>query len=59
MLGYWEEALKNQETDESANVFSFKDKIELKDVSFAYNKDASVLKNLNLEIKAIVCKYFL
>jgi len=51
MLGYWEEALKNQETDESANVFSFKDKIELKDVSFAYNKDASVLKNLNLEIK--------
>src|SRR3989344_4198174 len=28
MLGYWEEALKNQETDESANVFSFKDKIE-------------------------------
>ena len=51
MLDYWEGALKNPEIDGDINVFSFKDKIELRDVSFAYSKDAPVLKNLNLEIK--------
>lgn len=51
MLDYWEEATKNQETDENKNKFSFNKKVEFRDVSFAYNNNGIILKNLNLEIK--------
>lgn len=51
MLNYWEAATNNQEIDGTIEKFSFKDKIEFYDVSFAYTEAMPILKNLNLEIK--------
>ncbi|OGM96105.1 MAG: hypothetical protein A3B86_02115 [Candidatus Yanofskybacteria bacterium RIFCSPHIGHO2_02_FULL_38_22b] len=51
MLDYWQEAANNQEVDGDINKFSFKNKIEFKNVSFAYNQETNILNNLNLEIK--------
>ena len=51
MLDYWEGAANNQEIDGDSDKFSFKDKIELKNVSFAYSRTSHILKNLNLDIK--------
>ncbi len=51
MLEYWEGAANNQESRENTAEFSFKDRVEFKDVSFSYNEQAPVLKKLNLDIK--------
>lgn len=50
MLDYWEKSVNNQETDGAKKDFSFKERIELKNVSFAYG-ETQILKNINLEIE--------
>lgn len=47
---YKQNALNHREVDPGSSPFKFEDKIEFKNVSFAYNKDGKILSNLNLTI---------
>ena len=44
-------ALEHQEIDSGIKPFKFKEKIELENISFAYDEKGRILSNLNLEIK--------
>lgn len=47
---YKQNALNHREVDPGSAPFKFEDKIEFKNVSFAYNKDGKILSDLNLTI---------
>lgn len=51
VLNYKEEAQKHREKDIGADKFSFKDKLDFRDVSFAYDGGAEVLKNVSFTVK--------
>src|SRR3989344_6065751 len=47
---YKQNALNHREVDPGSAPFKFEDKIEFKNVSFAYNTEGKILSNLNLTI---------
>ena len=47
---YKQNALNHREIDSGSVPFKFENKIELKNVTFAYNKDGEILSNLDLAI---------
>lgn len=51
MILEYEKTDFKQEEEKSGFNFEFSDSLQLKDVSFSYNKGREVIKNLNLEIK--------
>jgi ABC-type multidrug transport system fused ATPase/permease subunit len=50
-IDFEEQAIRNKEPYQGKGSVEFKDKIEFKDVSFTYNKEGTVLSNINATIK--------
>ena len=51
VIDFEKNAADHEEKNEGVLPFSFENQIELKNISFAYNQERQVLKNLNLNIK--------
>lgn len=55
---FQKELVKNKETDGTQELKSFKDEIALANVSFGYDADLNILKNIDLTIKKNECIAF-